>query len=241
MTRETTPGGSEVFRHQHRDRPMEVSIGDPNLIEDVTAHFERHIGPVHTVFHEIVSDLIHLDVHIIQPSSERPWYTLFTTGMAERPMSVPAELRGLCPYMELMLRLDPNWKLDAIKQSAALYWPIRGLKELARLPHEYNTWLGKGHTVPNGDPPEPFAPNTRLACWLVVPPLEQSETFAEVERRDGRLVNIMQVVPLYPEEVRYKLDRGGDALLARFAKTSTTDIIFTDRPSAVRKRIFGMV
>ena len=40
------------------------------------------------------------------------------------------------------------------------YWPYRMLKELARLPHEFDTFLWKGHTVPNGDPPQPYGPNT---------------------------------------------------------------------------------
>ena len=29
------------------------------------------------------------------------------------------------------------------------FWPIQMLKFLARFPHEYKTWLGWGHTIPN--------------------------------------------------------------------------------------------
>jgi hypothetical protein len=29
----------------------------------ITAHIERHIGPVHTVLHENVSDDLHVDVY----------------------------------------------------------------------------------------------------------------------------------------------------------------------------------
>jgi hypothetical protein len=30
--------------------------------------------------------------------------------------------------------------------------PVRRLKTLARLPHEHDTGLGPGHTIPHGDP-----------------------------------------------------------------------------------------
>gem|GEM_PF-6439728 len=30
--------------------------------------------------------------------------------------------------------------------------------------------LGAGHTVPNGDPAEPYAANTQLCCALLAPP-----------------------------------------------------------------------
>lgn len=47
-----------------------------------------------------------------------------------------------------MLFLPENWPTssDAFKDDK-YYWPIKLLKQLARFPHEYNTWLGYGHTI----------------------------------------------------------------------------------------------
>ena len=39
--------------------------------------------------------------------------------------------------------------------------------QLARLPHEFQTLLWQGHTVPNGDPALPYARNTKLCGALV--------------------------------------------------------------------------
>ena len=48
---------------------------------------------------------------------------------------------------------------------------MRWLKQLARMPHEYDTWLWTGHTVPNFDPPEPYDESTSLCGALVMPPM----------------------------------------------------------------------
>lgn len=56
-------------------------------------------------------------------------------------------------YAELVISLPPFWPLDEQSwRDERHYWPVRLLKTLGRLPHEYDTWLGVGHTIPNGDP-----------------------------------------------------------------------------------------
>ena len=112
---------------------------------------------------------MHIDLHIVMPTEERPAITVVTSGMSERPMRSPAgDL-----YAELMLVLPPTWPTpdDPDFESPSGYWPYRLLKELARLPHEYDTLLWTGHTVPNGDPPQPYGPNTKLCGALIAPML----------------------------------------------------------------------
>src|SRR5690606_27736593 len=81
---------------------------------------------------------------------------LVTSGMSDLPMSVPEDAG--CPgFAELMVTLPAGWKLDqASFQDENWYWPVRLLKSLARLPHKHATWLGFGHTVPNGHPAGPY-------------------------------------------------------------------------------------
>jgi hypothetical protein len=105
------------------------------------------------------------------------------------------------------------------------YWPIRLLKSLARFPHECKTWLGFGHTVPNGDPPAPFADDTDLCCALLLPPVRVPAAFYDLKLRDGREVNVYGVVPLYAEEMQLKLTCGTDALLERFDDAGVTELL----------------
>ena len=48
----------------------------------------RRIG---VVFHEIVSDVVHIDLLHVPPRRERPFHTLVTCGMSVRPMNVPQD------------------------------------------------------------------------------------------------------------------------------------------------------
>jgi len=231
---EITPGGSRVFRHEPRERGREATTGDPVLIEAVDAHIERALGDsTGSVLHEIVSDRIHLDVHLVPPAPTRDWNTLVTCGMAERPMTVPEGLEDY-RYAELLLALPSSWPLreDAFADESN-YWPVRLLKDLARLPHDYDTFLCYGHTVPNGDPPQPYADGTGFSGAFIGGPMLTPEEFDELTLSDGRLVRFMAVFPLFAEEMAFKLEHGSEALSKRFVEHGVSEWVNVDRPSVV--------
>ena len=107
---------------------------------------------------------------------------------------------------------------------------------LARFPHEYDTWLGWGHTVPNGDPPVPFADNTRLCCALLLQPLLMPPEFAELKVDDEKTVHFYSLVPLYPEEVDFKLRQGVEALVERFDAGEVTELLDVRRANVCKGR-----
>lgn len=83
---------------------------------------------------------------------------------------------------------------------------------MARLPGEHNTWLGFGHTVPNG---EPFADNTKLCCMLLSFLVQFSGDAETCAMPDGSQVVFYQMVPIYQEEMDFKLANDADTLLER--------------------------
>ena len=179
--------------------------------------------------------MVHVDVHWVKPTARGPWHTLVTSGM-----SVPDPCREF-EYAELCINLPPEWKFsNKAFQSEQYYWPVRLLKMMARLPHEFETWLGTGHTVPNGDPAEPYADNTNLSCALILPPSSFCDEFHCLETDDGRTIWFYCVVPLYETETSFKLNRGLDALLQRFEKHDVGDMIDLNRKDTCRKKLFGL-
>jgi hypothetical protein len=141
---------AEILRHQQRVEPEQLASIDAELIEAVSSHLARHFGPDGTVLHEIVSDLVHVDIHVVPATVDRKWLTLVTSGMAERPMDAPPGAED-CRYAELLLALPADWPTDeASLKDERYWWPFRLLKQLARFPHEYRTWLWLGHSMPNG-------------------------------------------------------------------------------------------
>lgn len=203
-------------------------------MQTVEKHIEKYYGKFKEVFHELVSPDIHVDICVIPPAKKRNYYILTTMGMGAHKMNVPEELKGEnLERAELMIALPPDWKIN--DPDECNYWPIRLLKNVARLPVSANTWVGWGHTVDNQ---EPYAENTSLCGALLIDP--------EVGRPGGNVltlpcgedVNFYQIIPLYREEMDYKLTNGASALL-EIMENIVSFVVEIDRPNASENYIEG--
>jgi hypothetical protein len=207
-------------------------------------HIERTIGQPESVFHEHDSDVVHVDIHWVKATRERPFHVLVTTGMSARPMDVPV---GESSFAELIILLPSWWPMDKQSLTKGRYnWPIQGLHYLAKKPHLQNTWLGKGHTISNGDPAEPFANNTGFCCMLLLPSMSLPKASRQATLPDGTVVNFWALYPLYADEINYKLEHGLDALIDKFEAAGVSDIVDIHRASVMggnkptRKKWFGL-
>ena len=242
MNDERSGAGDPIHRHEQAAEPR-WSASDPQLIEAIDAHITEHLGSPARVWHQIVSPHVHVDVHIVEPAESRPWYTLVTSGMSELPMAAP-EGKEDCRFAELVIGLPPDWPLDdeASFRKERWYWPLRLLQDLAALPHEFDTWLWLGHTVPNGDPPAPYARGTKLCGVMLVPPLLVPDGF-DTLRVGERQISFLAPLPLHADELQLKLDEGSDALVELLDQAELDEVVEADRPSVVgggRRRRFGI-
>lgn len=240
----TTGHGDPVYRYSDRDRPtdFEMAIGDSQNIERITEHIEQYCGKVENVLHELVSDMVHIDVHYVKPTPERNYHTLVTSGMSDRPMNAPEQVAEF-KYAELMLCLPPEWPVGEIYATLPgkefdprHYWPIYLLKMLARFPHKFNTWLWWGHTMPNGDPAAPYADNTKLCCALLLSPVRCEEGFETLKISEEKTIHFFSIIPIYKEEMDVKLEKGAEALLEGFDKHGVTELLDVKRPNVCKKR-----
>ncbi|MCL2041068.1 MAG: suppressor of fused domain protein [Bacteroidales bacterium] len=177
-------------------------------MDAISSHIERNFGKYNNVLHESNSSDIHVDICVIEPTKECNHYTLVTMGMGAHKMNVPAALKAYgIDRAELLITLPADW--DVRNPDETSYWVIRWLKVMARLPIEHDTWLGWGHTVPNG---EPFAKNTQLSGMLVTMPYCFGGQSAICKLPNNEKVNFYQLLPLYESEMRYKDENGTEAL-----------------------------
>jgi len=171
-------------------------------IENHFGHLFPSFGSEGHVWHELLSPLFHLDIYIIDPSGKFPCYTLFTTGMSCLPMKVgegTPERRRELERAELMMFLPKEFPMNG-SQKPETIWPMRLLQSLTRFPHENQTWFGGGHSI--GPYDRPLAPDTEQ-CGCVF--WQQSGDLGKLVTRDGTVINFYLVIPLYPEEIKYKL------------------------------------
>lgn len=232
---ERSGSGAPVHRYTDRKRDFELAIGDPAGIDRINEHIERHLGPVATVLHELISDLIHLDVHVVDPTPQRNYYTLVTSGMSDRAMNAP-EGHSNFRYSELLICLPPTWPLTQEAWSnEEHYWPIRWLKMIGRFPHEHDTWLWAFHSVPNGEPARPFAPNTKLTGVVLVPPVTTDPAFRELRIDGTKTIHFHALVPLTSAEMRLKLDKGAEALFEGFEKHHVSELLDIGRRCTISR------
>jgi hypothetical protein len=234
---EVSLAGQPIYRHSE-PTAWQQPEGEA-CIEQISDHIEEHLGKIESVFHEIVSDTVHIDVHWVKPNADYPFHRLITSGMSDLPMQTP-EGAPVPRFVELMMTLPPEWKIDqASFEDEKWYWPVRELKFLARLPHKYNTWLGFGHTVPNGDPPEPFAPGTKLCGAILVPSVTVPEKFHCLRIDAEKEITFYAVVPLHESEMNLKLNKGIDELLTLFGNKDLNDVVDAKRADVTKKK-FGL-
>ena len=187
-------------------------------MEAVEKHIVKYFGEFEKVFHEIVSPDIHVDICMIPPNEERDYCTLVTMGMGAYRMNIPEEFAEYrLGRAELAIALPSGWKLDQESmKDERWYWPIRLLKSTARLPIQYDTWLGWGHTLGMGEG-ETYAENTKLCGCLLIDPQTSEHGRVIGELPNGDPVNFYQLIPLYQDEMSYKIEYGSDALLEKLS------------------------
>jgi len=236
---EVSPGGSTIYKYDEvGDKEWRAPVAYGEFAEDVNKHFETLFPGRETfVFHEIVSDLVHIDVNVMKPSEKDNFYVIYTTGMSDLPMSVPEELKDHedLSYAELFMFLPASWdpgELLAISTDMPYenFWPIQWIKFLARFPHEYKTWLGWGHTIPNGADYEPILDDSEMSGMLLDEP---NENFSPITVKGGTKLHFYMVVPVSKAETEYKLEYGMEALTEKFAEQDLPLVIDIHRKSII--------
>lgn len=194
-------------------------------ISQIEKHIEEKFGEVTKVFHEIVSDDIHLDILIIPPNEQTDFYKLFTVGMGAKRMNVPKkhEVYQL-ERAEIGLFLPSDFNIDTISEDC--FWPAQLLKQVARMPFEQNSWIAHGHTVEiqidtvNGNE---FQGCTLLSLNGGIPEFHINSKF----------IHLYLIVPLYKDEINYLLNNNVDDLLDKFDENGITPVVDINRKSVV--------
>jgi Suppressor of fused protein (SUFU) len=237
MGEERSRSGAAIKRYGETLAPSMAPPEQPTYFHDIVAHLESFLGPIEGVDGEIESDQVQLLVLPFRPTEHRSYWTLVTCGMSTRPMAPPAIFDDPSSYerAELIICLPENWFGSDLKQLArdGKVWPIEILRFAARFPHLYNTWVWIGHTLSTEEPPEPFDPNTEFCAFAIAVPLRWPKEKWKMVAHDRRSISFLTVIPLYRDELQFKLDNGTDRLLDLFDEARVNELFNPTRPSLI--------
>lgn len=213
---EEIEGQLDELSGEEEDFDGDAEAYDEDELEVVESHIKEFFGEFPTVFHEITSRDIVCDIACIPPSEERNYFTLVTIGMGAHIMNIPDSLsveeNGRA---ELLICLPPDWKLG--ENAEEWFWPISLLKDLAKLPINSDSWLGWGHSV---DHRGNVSPNAGFSGSFLMFPEDASNAADYCTLPNGDRVNFFEVVPMYREEINYKIKHGTKMLLDRLKGVS---------------------
>ena len=198
-------------------------------LDKIESFIEKNYGVYDEVCHEIVSPDVHLDIVIVPPTDEQPYYKLITMGAGAYKMNVPNELKKhKLERAEYIIFLPKEWDIKSDKEK--YYWPIRQLKSIARLPIFSNSWLAFGHTVTANEESSPVAENTKITSILLLNSIGKNNQVVEPLKLNlFEKVNFYQLYPLYQEELEYKLEHSVEDLFNKIAEEDLDFIVNINR------------
>jgi hypothetical protein len=212
------------------DDSTEAAVANVETAAAVLEHIREHIGPVDTVFHEIESDTIAIDIHHVPPTPARDCHTLITSGLSDQPMPEGSGVR----FAELVMCLPPDWPMDeeALEDDASA-WPLEMLRALGRLPYAHGVAFDFGLCTDNSTLPFGMARDTGFSAVLLTPPVTIPDTFWCLEATNGKVIDFFGIVMLYPRELDSARYQGVVALARALDKLSVNELVQPGRAPAV--------
>ena len=193
-----------------------IPPADDDILGHVKVHIDRHFGVYTQVLTDDSDPEYPLEIAVIPPRLEHDYYTLVTLGLSRHRMGFPEERRDeKLERAELLINLPRDWKLPkADCREERWNWPIRMMLATARFAmDDPEVGLESRTTLSEGEEGVPLAEGTDLRGEILLCPGVFGEDSFFCRLPDGDEVNFYQVIPLYREELQYKLEHGSDALL----------------------------
>ena len=201
---------------KERAEIMRRETPDDDILGHVLLHIEKYFGGFVKAIHDDHDPKYPIDIVIIPPRMEFNYYTLVTVGLSLYKMNVPEDLaEQKLERAELLINLPKDWDLSkAAQDDEKWFWPIHMLLATAHFALQNpEVWLATQQTLMDGENGVPFAHNTKLCGEILLFPGVFGENSFVCQVPNGEEVNFYQVIPLYKEEVHYKIANGAGAFL----------------------------
>ncbi|MFB6351639.1 MAG: suppressor of fused domain protein [Bradymonadaceae bacterium] len=147
-------------------------------------------------------------IHVVlfPATAQRPIAKLATAGMSAMPMT---DGDGESVHLELSMSFPSAWEFDAPDQQ----WPIEELLRWASYTMLEDVMVWPGNTLVS-ESDETLAEDNDFAGWIAVDPFFVPDDATPMAIANFE-VDLLDMVPLYPEELSYADQKSADALFLR--------------------------
>ena len=193
----------------------------PYEAQTIQDHIIKHYGNISRTVMVKECERLDLNLYVIEPTKERDFYTVITSGMGAYKMDLPDDFKDdNVDRIELLIYLSSNWDIDsAFKQSsgsttgliidgkvtplfgninAQWNYPIQILKNLAQAPVNNESYFVMGNIM---DDETPFSDSTSDSGGILIFPAYTTEEGQVCTLPDGQKVGFLQVMPITSDEI----------------------------------------
>lgn len=193
----------------------------PYEAQTIQDHIIKHYGNISRTVMVKECERLDLNLYVIEPTKERDFYTVVTSGMGAYKMDLPDDFKDdNVDRIELLIYLGSNWDIDgAFKQSsgsstgliidgkvtplfsninAQWNYPIQILKNLAQAPVNNESYFVMGNIM---DDETPFSDSTHDSGGILIFPAYTTEEGQVCTLPDGQKVGFLQVMPITTNEI----------------------------------------
>ena len=193
----------------------------PYEAQTIQDHIIKHYGNISRTVMVKECERLDLNLYVIEPTKERDFYTVVTSGMGAYQMDIPDDFKDdNVDRIELLIYLSSNWDIDsAFKSSpeattgliiegsvtplfgninAQWNYPIQILKNLAQAPVNNESYFVMGNIM---DDETPFSESTHDSGGILIFPAYTTEEGQECTLPDGQKVGFLQIMPITTDEI----------------------------------------
>lgn len=178
----------------------------------IPRHLEQYLEGEPDLYTDTGADHMQINLLVWKPTTERPLWTIVTSGMSAHPMAVPLSMQYY-QRAELFVTLPATW--PSLQQLPTLHdsqrkryaWLYELLSDLARMPYIQDRWLGHGHTFRLHPDPRRTFPRSEFS-GLLFEKLSSIPEEAGVLEIAGQPVHLLGLYALYSAELQYIYDSG---------------------------------
>lgn len=207
-------------------------------IEIIDTHLEQFFEEDEViVFHELDTpeDENHIDIYWIRaPKDIMDYAILLTVGISRVEQNLEGDYDAP-NFIEVMMLVPWDWNFSDYHWTDDEYWPIHHLKTIAKIPSTQNTWYGYGHSIDSAAD-NSLIKGTNFKASVLLETITLTNDFVNIKVDDEKTIHIFSAVPIYPEELDFKIKHSAGELIDKFNRYRIDEVVDINRRNTCKKR-----
>ncbi len=168
--------------------------------DNIKDYISNKIGNIHLSIPSQTNNDLEIEVEVVKPTKEKPYYILITNGLSKYEMKIPrhVETNSFC---ELVIYLPADWKL--FNPNINYYWPVKSLFEISKMIVNNYEWITFSSVISFK---RKVSDNSSYNGFLFITGVDDEAVINE------KNISFYSLIPVYKEEISYAKQYGGERL-----------------------------